>query len=223
MEKDRRYSPTVFLVGLLVFSLLSVPVTQAEGPDNVQFVGLNALTYSGVDDSGELSSNLTVRQGDHLNLEIPVENTGVDAEIASVVLHVNQTTWNETVYFDNISIDAMSTQVLVYQSSNQVNEGSLNVAMSINNTSLVLNDSILIGPPPLPNVPVEIELITDSYVSGDLIELNLTSSNDDGERSFAGNMLCFFLQEEVYNQSLSVDVGQSVGDSVSLYARPGIL
>ena len=223
MEKDRRYSPTVFLVGLLVFSLLSVPVTQAEGPDNVQFVGLNALTYSGVDDSGELSSNLTVRQGDHLNLEIPVENTGVDAEIASVVLHVNQTAWNETVYFDNISIDAMSTQVLVYQSSNQVNEGSLNVAMSINNTSLVLNDSILIGPPPLPNVHVEIELITDSYVSGDLIELNLTSSNDDGERSFAGNMLCFFLQEEVYNQSLSVDVGQSVVDSVSLYARPGIL
>ena len=154
MEKDRRYSPTVFLVGLLVFSLLSVPVTQAEGPDNVQFVGLNALTYSGVDDSGELSSNLTVRQGDHLNLEIPVENTGVDAEIASVVLHVNQTAWNETVYFDNISIDAMSTQVLVYQSSNQVNEGSLNVAMSINNTSLVLNDSILIGPPPLPDVHV---------------------------------------------------------------------
>ena len=100
MEKDRRYSPTVFLVGLLVFSLLSVPVTQAEGPDNVQFVGLNALTYSGVDDSGELSSNLTVRQGDHLNLEIPVENTGVDAEIASVVLHVNQKPWNETVYFD---------------------------------------------------------------------------------------------------------------------------
>ncbi|HII24430.1 MAG TPA: hypothetical protein HA313_01575, partial [Candidatus Poseidoniaceae archaeon] len=143
MEKDRRYSPTVFLVGLLVFSLLSVPVIQAEGPDNVQFVGLNALTYSGVDDSGELSSNLTVRQGDHLNLEIPVENTGVDAEMASVVLHVSQTSWNETVYFDNISIDAMSTQVLVYQSSNQVHEGSLNVAMSLNNTSLVLNDSIL--------------------------------------------------------------------------------
>ena len=83
----------------------------------MQFVGLNALTYSGVDDSGELSSNLTVRQGDHLNLEIPVENTGVDVEIASVVLYVNQTTWNETVYFDNISIDAMSTQVLVYQLS----------------------------------------------------------------------------------------------------------
>ena len=130
----------------------------------MQFVGLNALTYSGVDDSGELSSNLTVRQGDHLNLEIPVENTGVDVEIASVVLHVNQTTWNETVYFDNISIDAMSTQVLVYQSSNQVHEGSLDVAMSINNTSLVLNDSILIGPPPLPNVHLEIELVSDSYV-----------------------------------------------------------
>ena len=106
----------------------------------MQFVGLNALTYSGIDDSGELSSNLTVRQGDHLNLEIPVENTGVDTEIASVVLHVNQTTWNETVYFDNISIDAMSTQVLVYQSSNQVHEGTLNVAMPINNTSFVLND-----------------------------------------------------------------------------------
>ena len=183
---------------LLASFLIATPV-EADGPVDVQFVGLTSLTYSGANEIGELTSNLTIRQGDYLDLQIPIENTGGDLQVVSVVLEVNQSDWNETVYFESVSIDAMSTQVLSYLSSVQVMEGQLDVEMSINNTSELLMDSIIIGPPPLPSVDLDIELLTETYASGDLIQFNLTSSNADGERAFAGQLVCDFLDEEVYN------------------------
>ena len=223
MEQRRNHFAAVFLMGILCFSLLSVPTVQADGPTNVQFVGINALTYSGADDTGLLTANATVRQGDYLHLEIPVENIGNDLQVASIFVNVSQSGWNETAYFENISIDAMTTQVLLYLSSHQLTEGTLGVEMSIVNTSIALTDSIEIGPPPLPEVFVEIESITPSYSAGDSIEFNLTASNTNGERAFSGNIVCAFLDEEIYNQSLEVDVGGEVVSTLALYARPGVL
>ena len=117
----------------------------------------------------------------------------------------------------------MVTEVLVYLSSNQVFEGQLVVEMSINNTSQALNDTIEIGPPPLPNVQLDIQPSTSEYASGDLIQFNLTSTNALGERAFDGTLVCNFLNDEVYNQSLNVDVGQTIVNTVGIYARPGIL
>ena len=125
---------------------------------------MNSLTYSGSDATGVLTANSTVRQGDYLYLEIPVENVGLDTQLASVVLNVSQIGWNETVFFEDISLASMTTQVLNYLSSNQVTEGLLEVELSINNTSVHLTDSVLIGPPPLPDVNVEIMIVTESYV-----------------------------------------------------------
>ena len=68
-----------------------------------------------------------------------------------------------------------------------------------------------------------LELLTETYASGDLIQFNLTSSNADGERAFAGQLVCDFLDEEVYNASLPLDVGQTMSDVVEVYARPGVV
>ena len=223
MEQKRSRFPATVLVGMLLCTLLLSPVAHADGPVDVQFVGLNSLTYSGADESSILTANATVRQGDYLHLEIPVENVGSSQEVASVTVEVSQANWNETVYFESIAIDAMTTEVLVYLSTNQVIEGPLDVQMSINNTSHELNDSIQIGPPPLPSVHLDIELSTEDYGSGDSIQFNLTSNNDNGERAFDGRLICNFLDEEVYNQSVAIEVGQSVADSVDIFARPGVL
>ncbi|MDP6224709.1 MAG: hypothetical protein QGF34_06605, partial [Candidatus Poseidoniaceae archaeon] len=182
-EKRNSFSTMILVVMLLASFLISVPV-EADGPVDVQFVGINALTYSGANQTGELTANLTIRQGDYLDLEIPVENTGGDSQVASIVLEINQSGWNETVYFESITIDSMSTHVLNYLSSRHVMEGMLHVEMSINNTSETLVDSIQVGPPPLPSIDVNVEAITESYASGDLIQFNLTSSNTNGERAF---------------------------------------
>ena len=211
------------LIGLLICTTLTIPIAQANAPVDVQFVGINALTYSGADENAVLTSNSTVRQGDYLHLEIPVENVGTSTQTASVTVEVRQATWNETVFFDNISIDAMATEVLVYLSTFRVVEGELEVEMSINDTAIELNDSIQVGPPPLPNVQLDIELSNDDYLAGDLIQFNLTSTNANGERTFDGRLACSFLGEEAYNESLSVDVGQTVAATLNLFARPGVL
>ncbi len=221
-HRGSRVQATV-LIAMLVCTMVTVPVAQANGPVDVQFVGVNSLTYSGADENAVLTSNTTVRQGDYLHLEIPVENVGSSAQTASIVVEVRQATWNETVFYDGVSIDGMATEVLVYLSAFRVAEGELVVEMSINDTSIEQNDSIHVGPPPLPNVHLDIELSTENYLAGDLIQFNLTSTNVNGERAFSGRLSCTFLSEETYNETLSVDVGQTVVVAVDLFARPGVL
>ncbi len=83
----------MILVGMLLASFLLATPVEADGPVDVQFVGLTSLTYSGANEIGELTSNLTIRQGDYLDLQIPIENTGGDSQVVSVVLAVNQSDW----------------------------------------------------------------------------------------------------------------------------------
>ena len=223
MEGQSNPISTSFLVVLLVFSLLSLPTVQADGPTDVQFVGANALTYSGADEFGALTLNSTVRQGDHLFLEIPVENIGSVAQVASIVLNVSQENWNHTMYFDDVSIEGMSTHVFTSLSSMHVDEGLLEVSISLNNTTLFLNDSIQVGPPPLPNVHVDIQLLSTSFVAGDIIHFNITSNNLIGERTFNGMLYCLFLGQEVYNDVLVLGVGQETTNNLSISAKPGML
>ena len=221
-QRGCRVQATV-LIALLIFTMAAVPVAKASGPVDVQFVGTNSLTYSGADDNGALSTNSTVRQGDYLQLEIPVENVGSSAQTASITVEVRQDAWNETVFFDDISIDGMTTVVLIYLSTFRVVEGELEVEMSINQTSIELNDSIQVGPPPLPNVQLDIQPATEEYLAGDFIQFNLTSTNENGERAFDGKLVCDFLGEEAYNETISVDVGQTIIDVLGIYARPGVI
>ena len=223
MEQRGCHVQATVLITMLLCAMVTIPSAQANGPVDVQFVGVNSLTYSGADENAVLTSNATVRQGDRLHLEIPVENVGTSSQTASVVVEIRQAAWNETVFFEGISIDAMTTEVLVYLSSNDVIEGELEVEMSINDTSIEQNDSIQVGPPPLPNVQLDIELATENYLVGDLIQFNLTSTNANGERAFDGTLVCTFLGEEAFNETLSVGIGQTVVESLEIYARPGVL
>ena len=223
MEQHGCRVQATVLIAMLVFAMLTIPPVHANGPVDVQFVGVNSLTYSGADENAVLTSNATVRQGDRLHLEIPVENVGTNAQTVSVTVEIRQATWNETVFFEGVSIDAMSTEVLVYLSSTDVIEGELEVEMSINDTSIEQNDSIQVGPPPLPNVQLDLELAAENYLAGDLIQFNLTSTNANGERAFDGTLVCIFLGEESFNETLTVGVGQTVVESLEIYARPGVL
>ena len=221
-QRGCRVQATV-LIGMLMCTMVAIPVAHANGPVDVQFVGVNSLTYSGADENAVLTTNSTLRQGDYLHLEIPVENVGSNPQTASITVEVWQAEWNETVFFDSISIDAMTTEVLVYLSTFRVVEGELEVEMFINNTSIEQDDSIQVGPPPLPNLNLHIEPATENYLAGDLIQFNLTSTNDNGERAFDGRLVCNFLGIEAYNDTLSVGVGQTVVGVLEIFARPGVL
>jgi len=40
----------------------------------IDFVGASAITLSGMDALGQLTTNSTIRQGDFIQVEIPIEN-----------------------------------------------------------------------------------------------------------------------------------------------------
>ena len=56
-----------------------------------------------------------------------------------------------------------------------------------------------------------------------MIQFNLTSTNANGERAFDGILVCTFLGEEAFNETLSVEIGQTVVESLEIFARPGVL
>ena len=66
-QRGCRIQATVLFV-MLLCAMLTIPSAQANGPVDVQFVGVNSLTYSGADENEVLTSNATVRHGDRLHL-----------------------------------------------------------------------------------------------------------------------------------------------------------
>ncbi|MEC8107698.1 MAG: hypothetical protein VX115_08160, partial [Candidatus Thermoplasmatota archaeon] len=80
MEHRGCHVQATVLIAMLLCAMVTIPSAQANGPVDVQFVGVNSLTYSGADENAVLTSNATVRQGDRLHLEIPVENVGTSSQ-----------------------------------------------------------------------------------------------------------------------------------------------
>ena len=85
-QRGCRVQATV-LSGMLMCTMVAIPVAHANGPVDVQFVGVNSLTYSGADENAVLTTNSTLRQGDYLHLEIPVENVGSNVIYFAIELH----------------------------------------------------------------------------------------------------------------------------------------
>ena len=196
---------------------------QRLAPALIDFVGSSSITLSGIDSSGEFTSNSTIRQGDYIQSEIPIENFGDVAGSESFVLDVRQGSWNETVYYDNVLVNGASTVVLEFQSSHIVLEGNIwfNISKNESVSSLSLMSSI--GPPPLPNATLALEIITENVTAGVDVSFNLTLSNLDGERSFDGRTVCEFNTDEVYNNSAILSIDDFAIEIISFTARPGIL
>ena len=196
---------------------------QRLAPSSIDFVGSSSITLSGIDSLGQFTSNSTIRQGDYIQSEIPIENVGDVAGSESFVLDIGQETWNETIYYEDVLVNGTSTVVLEYQSSNMVVEGEIWFNISKNDSVSSLSLMILIGPPPLPDATLALEILTENVTAGEQVSFNLTLSNLLGERSFDGRTVCDFQGDEIYNQSVLLSIDESLIELISFTARPGIL
>jgi predicted Zn finger-like uncharacterized protein len=196
---------------------------QRLAPSSIDFVGSSSITLSGIDSMGQYTSNSTIRQGDYIQSEIPIENIGGVAGSESFVLDVGQDSWNETVYYEDIVVDGTSTIVLEFQSSHMVVEGTIWFNISKNDSISSLSLMAPIGPPPLPNATLALEILTENVTAGSEVSFNLTLLNSEGERSFDGRSICAFQGDEIYNQSAILSIDEIVVELISFTARPGIL
>ena len=196
---------------------------QRLAPSAIDFVGTSAITLSAIDSTGEYTANSTIRQGDFVLAEIPIENFGDVAGTASFVLDVMQETWNETIHYVDVLVNGTSSVVLEFESTYRSTEGNLWMNVSMNESVSSLSVVATIGPPPLPNATISLEILTENVTSGSDVSFNITLSNLEGERSFDGRTICDFQESEVYNQSIIISIDEVVSDVLTFTARPGIL
>ena len=149
---------------------------QRLAPSSIDFVGSSSITLSAIDSIGQYTSNSTIRQGDYIQSEIPIENFGDVAGSESFTLDVNQESWNETIHYQNVLVNGTSTVVLEYQSSQMVVEGNIWFNISMNDSVSSLSLMASIGPPPLPNARLVLDIITENITSGAQVSFNFTIS-----------------------------------------------
>ena len=196
---------------------------QRLAPSSIDFVGTSSITLSGIDSVGQYTSNSTIRQGDYIQSEIPIENIGDVAGSESFVLDVGQESWNETIHYENVLVNGTSTVVLEFNSSHMVVEGNIWFNISKNDSVSYLSLMVPIGPPPLPNATLSLEILTENVTAGTDVSFNLTLLNLDGERSFDGRSVCVFQGDEIYNKSVLLSIDNLMVELISFTARPGIL
>lgn len=196
---------------------------QRLAPSSIEFVGSSAITLTGIDSMGQYTTNSTIRQGDYIQAEIPIENFGDVSGTESFILDVAQESWNQTVYYEGVLVNGTSTVVLNFQSLTMVVEGDIWFNISKNDSTSSLSFMALIGPPPLPNATLDLEILTENVTAGSTASFNLTLSNLNGERSFNGRAVCDFQEVRIYDEQVLLSIDVIIVQSLSITARPGIL
>ncbi len=188
----------------------------------------NEIILEGVDSTGSNTGNLTVNDGDYIQLQIPIINNGdfdwdgiISINVSDSVSYVNHSS-------DLIIVPAMQTIIYFYNSTIYMNEGIVSLAIELNNSNDgdSSDESIFftsdIEPPPLPIISLTLSEVTSEIIAGENMEWNLSLSNT-GQKAFEGNINCLFESQLVMNFSLGIVAGSTTFITVSTTARPGIL
>jgi len=185
-------------------------------------ISLSAPTFTGVDLTGNATSNLTINDGDKVRIDVPVINNGDVEWNGSLNLTLDSVPLTpQTV---NISGDTTSVYSFI---TDQISEGihSINASLYGSEDSDVsdnyLNSDFEVGPPPLPALLLQVQRATQPQ-PGSIMSWNLTATNS-GEVEFIGDLVCWFDGEQIFNQNSSIAVSSSVNYTVNTNSKPGEL
>lgn len=185
-------------------------------------ISLASPVFVGINSSGVETSNLTINDGDHARVEIPVINNG-DVE------------WNgslnfslDSVYLQPQVVDLPADSTIVYSfETGALSEGVHNVSATLVGVSdSDTNDNSIIsqfevGPPPLPEVNLELVRINEPQPGANLF-WNLLANNT-GDADFIGMLVCDFEGEQIFSENVSILSSESFNTTVSMISKPGSL
>ena len=194
-------------------------------PLSVGLADTNLWTPISFNSTGNETGSLP-RDGDRLNVLVPVENLGDYNASVTFIATNNAVVLNNS----NFSILADSTY-MVEIALGIVDEGDLffNVSINIsgesdtsdNSASYVLN----IAPPPLPLLSLQMSSgsATEAEI-GDVVTFAINASNN-GEVDWSGQIMCTLptSQTLVYSANITLTVGQVWQHSLNVSASPGNL
>ncbi|MDG1537512.1 MAG: hypothetical protein P8Q85_03030, partial [Candidatus Poseidoniaceae archaeon] len=127
--------------------MVPLDVSVAEGGD---------FTFTSIDATGLATGNLTVNDGDHVAIQVPILNNGDYDWNGTLSASVTSGGLNEWINTSNVEVLAMSSTVVTLNTSISMTEGvaSLSVALNDSGDGDTSDESRLvqftIAPPPLP-------------------------------------------------------------------------
>ena len=188
----------------------------------------DSIIIEGIDSVGQNTGNLSVNDGDYIQLQVPVINDGDFDWSGFITVNITDSSGFENTTSQLFSVNAMQTSIYFFNSTIVMNEGLLSIHVWLNDSgdgdtsdeSASYISSI--NPPPLPIISLLLEEVTTEIIAGDAMFWNLKVSNS-GEVGFDGNISCEFDQFLIVNDSLILNSDSEVNISVSTSARPGQL
>ena len=199
--------------------LVPLDVSLAEGGD---------FTFTSIEATGLATGNLTVNDGDHVAIQIPILNNGDYDWNGTLSASVTSGGLNEWINTSNVEVLAMSSTVVTLNTSIPMTEGVASISVALNDSGDGdTNDEsrlvqFTIAPPPLPMLDGSVELVTEAYNAGDVLDWNLTVYNN-GSREYSGDVVCMFGQTTVLNQSTELAIQGSSTLRFTTQARPAEL
>ena len=197
-------------------------------PYDISLASEGQVLFSGIDDNGNDTGNITLHDGDFMRSEIAVLNDGdypwngtLSYSLLNEGVYDNQT-------FSNLAVASQSSVIVQFNSTFGLIEGTAQVSFSLNlsgdgdssDESREVNISIL--PPPLPLMGMSIEYLSTNATAGEVVEWKLNVSNT-GNLDFQGTLSCDFGQESVLNIEVMIPVQSTSLQTISSTARPNLL
>ena len=175
-------------------------------PLSISLGGASSVLGNPVDAASQPTGNLSLFDGDHLEVAFPIINDGDVNWTGTVELHLTNQGVSETVVLENVSVGASTSQVVHLAPAMVLAEGILNWRINLTNISTsetgthALNGSWEVGPPPLPLLEGLIETNADEVQAGGDLTVSVSVWNN-GSASFTGSILCLADNSEVFNGS----------------------
>lgn len=185
-------------------------------------ISIGSPLYNSVDSNGTSTGNLSINDGDFAMIDVPVINNGDIAWNGSINLSLDSVELQSQA----VNISGDSTIIISFMSG-QLSEGTHYVNSSLNGpvdsdpTDNILNETLEVGPPPLPMLELTLVRLIEPQ-AGAIMEWNL-GANNSGSSDFSGQLICFHEGEQVFSTNANISVDESINFTVSMTSKPGEL
>ena len=166
----------------------------------------SSIILESIDSNSVLTGNYSLSDGDFVQLQIPIINSGDYLWTGNVNLSLDNGITSEQQSSAVFDVDGMTTKIVYFNSTVQVFEGSFSISISLNGTTddyitdNFQNFTASVNPPPLPILETSIVYDAQNLVSGE--NLDITVETTTMVPLIFQAKTCLFDQEIVYNQQL---------------------
>ena len=194
-------------------------------PLNISLASPSSIILESISSQSTLTGNNSISDGDFIQLQIPIINSGDFDWIGNLSLVFESNNSYQNYSQSSVFVSKSTTLIQYFNSTFQVFEGQYNLTIMLsNNSDTFLDDNeidlqFVVGPPPLPSMELDIFLQTNQLISGELFDFYVVIYNN-GSVDYTGILNCKLGLEEISNVSVIVSYQTDENLSMQANARP---